>query len=120
MTGLRGAVFLDGGAVGERVFDPLTNGVQQTLADLVRGTTAITPGIGVRYYTAVGPIRVDLGFNPSRTENLAVVTELKRAGQRSELIPLDTSLPYSPTGNSTGFGKLLNRLVLHLSIGEAY
>jgi outer membrane protein assembly factor BamA len=120
ISGLRGAVFVDGGAVGERVFDPLTNGVQQTLADLVRGTTAITPGVGVRYYTAVGPIRVDLGFNPSRTENLAVVTELKRPGQRSELIPLDTTLPYSPTGNSTGIGKLLSRLVLHLSIGEAY
>jgi outer membrane protein assembly factor BamA len=120
ISGLRGAVFLDGGAVGKRVFDPLTDGVQQTLANLVRGTTAITPGVGVRYYTAVGPIRVDLGFNPSRTENLAVVTELKRPGQRSELIPLDTTMPYSPTGNSTGIRKLLNRLVLHLSIGEAY
>ena len=120
ISGLRGAVFLDGGAVGERVFDPLANGVQQTLADLVRGTTAITPGVGVRYYTAVGPIRVDLGFDPSRTENLAVVTELRRPGQRSELIPLDTTMPYSRTGNATGIRKLVDRLVLHLSIGEAY
>jgi outer membrane protein assembly factor BamA len=118
-SGLRGAVFVDGAAVGERVFDPLNNGVQQTLADLVRGTTAITPGFGVRYYTAVGPIRVDLGINPSRSENLAVVTEIQRNG-RSELIPLETTKRFSPIGSSHGVGAILNRLVLHLSIGEAY
>jgi outer membrane protein assembly factor BamA len=119
LDNLRGAVFIDGGAVGERVFDPLNNGVQQTLADLVRGTGAVTPGFGIRYYSPVGPIRVDLGINPSRAENLAVVTEIARNG-RSEIVPLDTPFLYSPAVNSHGFGALLNRLVLHLSIGEAY
>lgn len=119
MKDLRGAVFIDGAAVGERVFDPLKNGVQETLADLVRGTTAITPGFGVRYYTAVGPIRIDLGLNPSRSENLAVVTDIDQNG-RDEIVPLDKPMPYSPTASSQGIGKILNRLVLHLSIGEAY
>jgi outer membrane protein insertion porin family/translocation and assembly module TamA len=119
VSGLRGAVFLDGAAVGERVFDPLTNGVQKTLADLVRGTAAVTPGFGVRYYSAVGPIRVDLGINPSRSENLAVVTEIQRNG-RSEIVPLETTKRYSPTGSSSGLRAILNRLILHLSIGEAY
>ena len=115
---LSGAVFVDGAAVGERVLDPLGAGVS-TLANLVRGTGAITPGIGVRYLSSVGPIRVDLGFNPSRFENLAVVTEVLKNGKR-EIIPLDLPKRYSPTGTSTGIGSILNRFTLHLSIGQAY
>ncbi|MDQ2667571.1 MAG: BamA/TamA family outer membrane protein [Gemmatimonadota bacterium] len=115
---LGGAVFVDGAAVGERVLDPLGAGVS-TLANLVRGTGAITPGIGVRYQSSVGPIRVDLGFNPSRTENLAVVTDVVKNGKR-EIIPLDIPKRYSPTGTSTGIGSILNRFTLHLSIGQAY
>ena len=115
---LSGAVFVDGAAVGERVLDPLGAGVA-TLANLVRGTGAITPGIGVRYLSSVGPIRVDLGFNPSRSENLAVVTEVVTNGKR-EIIPLDIPRRYSPTGTSGGIGSILNRFTLHLSIGQAY
>ena len=115
---LSGAVFIDGAAVGERILDPLGAGVV-TLANLVRGTGAITPGIGVRYQSSVGPIRVDLGFNPSRFENLAVVTEVVTNGKR-EIIPLDIPKRYSPTGTSTGIGSILNRFTLHLSIGQAY
>ncbi|MEP6990522.1 MAG: BamA/TamA family outer membrane protein [bacterium] len=115
---LSGAVFLDGAAVGERILDPLGAGVR-TLADLVRGTGAITPGFGVRYMSSVGPIRVDVGFNPSRAEDLAVVTEIVRNG-KLEIVPLDIPKHYSPTGTSTGLGKILNRFTLHLSIGQAY
>ena len=118
LANLGGAVFIDGAAVGERVQDPLGAGVK-TLADLVRGTSAITPGFGVRYLSSVGPIRVDVGFNPSRAEDLAVVTEFVRNGHQ-EIIPLTTPKRYSPTGTSTGIGKILNRFTLHLSIGQAY
>jgi outer membrane protein assembly factor BamA len=114
---LGGAVFIDGAAVGERVFDPL--GGLTTLRDLVRGTGAITPGFGIRYYSPVGPIRVDLGINPSRAEDLAVVTELTKNGKR-QIVPLEIPKTYSPTGTSTGIGAVLNRLTLHLSIGQAY
>lgn len=117
MKNLGGAVFLDGAAVGERVFDPLRGLV--TFKNLVSGTGAITPGFGIRYYSPVGPIRVDLGINPSRPENLAVVTELERNG-RLLLIPLDTPRSYAAGGGGSGIGRLLNRLVLHLSIGQAY
>ena len=85
----------------------------------MRGTGAITPGFGVRYLSSVGPIRIDAGFNPSRAEDLAVVTEIIRNGKR-EIIPLDIPKRYSPTGTSTGIGKILNRFTLHLSIGQAY
>ncbi|MEO8562210.1 MAG: BamA/TamA family outer membrane protein [bacterium] len=114
---LGGAVFVDGAAVGERIFDPL--GGLTTLRDLVRGTGAITPGFGIRYYSPVGPIRIDMGINPSQAEDLAVVTELTKNGRR-QIVPLDIPKRYSPTGTSTGIGKALNRLTLHLSIGQAY
>jgi len=109
LENLGGAVFLDGAAVGEKILDPLGN--VRTLADLVRGTGAITPGFGVRYYSSVGPIRVDLGFNPSPPENLAVVTEVLRNG-KLEIVPLVIPRHITP--------RLLDRLVLHLSIGQAY
>ena len=115
---LQGAVFVDGAVVGERVLNPL-RGVS-TLANLVKGTGAITPGFGVRYLSPVGPIRVDLGFNPSRAEKLAVVTELEENGKRV-IIPLETPRLYDATGSGTsGIRGLLNRLTLHLSIGQAY
>ncbi|MEO5817667.1 MAG: BamA/TamA family outer membrane protein [Gemmatimonadaceae bacterium] len=117
LENLGGAVFIDGAAVGEKVLDPLGN--VRTLADLVRGTGAITPGFGVRYYSSVGPIRVDVGFNPSRAEDLAVVTEVVRNG-KLEIIPLETPKRFSPVGTSSGIGSLLNRFTLHLSIGQAY
>jgi outer membrane protein assembly factor BamA len=118
LKNLGGAVFIDGAAVGERVFDPLGGGLQ-TFRDLVSGTGAITPGFGVRYYSPVGPIRVDLGINPSQAEDLAVVTELVKNGRR-QIVPLETPRRYAPGGGDSGFGRILNRLTLHLSIGQAY
>jgi outer membrane protein assembly factor BamA len=118
LENLGGAVFIDGAAVGERVFDPLGGGLG-TLRDLVSGTGAITPGFGIRYYSPVGPIRVDLGINPSQSEDLVVVTEVTRNGRR-QIIPLDTPRRYAPGGGGSGIGKVLNRLTLHLSIGQAY
>jgi outer membrane protein assembly factor BamA len=118
VANLQGAVFVDGAAVGERVLDPLGAGVR-TLANLVRGTSAITPGFGVRYLSGVGPIRIDLGFNPGKAEYLAVVTEILVNGKR-QLVPLDTPRYYAPYAASRGISAIVNRFVLHLSIGQAY
>ena len=118
-TSLGGAVFVDGAAVGERVLDPLGAGLS-SLADLVKGKGAITPGFGIRYYSPVGPIRVDAGINTSKAEQLAVVTEVVKNGKR-EIVPLELPRNYSPTGSDNGaFRNALNRLVLHLSIGQAF
>lgn len=118
LSSLGGAVFVDGAAVGERVLDPLAG--LSSLANLVRGKAAITPGFGVRYYSPVGPIRIDVGINTSQSEQLAVVTELVKNGKR-ELVPLETARRYSATGSETSaWRNALNRLVLHLSIGQAY
>ncbi len=119
LSNLVGAVFVDGAAVGEQVIDPLGAGLS-TLANLVRGKAAITPGFGVRYYSPVGPIRIDVGINTSRAEELAVVSEVIMNGKRV-IVPLDIPRLFSATGTDNGaLRNLLSRLVLHLSIGEAF
>jgi outer membrane protein insertion porin family/translocation and assembly module TamA len=101
---LIGAVFVDAGSVSQRTNDSLP-----------RRRTAITPGFGVRYRSPVGPIRADIGFNPGRTESLPVVTENIVNGQKT-LVTLQQRRDYSPQRG----GSILNRMVLHLSIGEAF
>jgi hypothetical protein len=56
-----------------------------------------------------------MGFNPGRTESLPVVTENIVNGQKT-LVTLQQRRIYSP---ANGHG-LLGRMVLHLSIGEAF
>lgn len=104
------ATFLDAGSVGARF----------------RGTaTVFTPGIGVRYLSPVGPIRVDLGYNPRRREQLDVITELEPrdvswgSTRTDGLIEIRNTRGFNPA-TGTGFGGLFNRLTLHLSIGEAF
>jgi outer membrane protein assembly factor BamA len=101
---LMGAAFVDAGMV-----------LQKTTPDLPRSKSAITPGFGVRYHSPVGPIRADIGVNPGGAENLPVVTENIVNGQTT-LVTLQKSRRYAPTEK----GGILNRLVLHLSIGEAF
>ncbi len=103
---LFGAVFVDGGYVSQKT----TNGLPSS-------AKAITPGFGVRYRSPVGPIRVDLGINPGRAEELPVVTETTVNGV-TKLVTLTQRRAFSQAGS--GFRGALDRLVLHLSIGEAF
>jgi hypothetical protein len=84
------------------------------------GKTAVTPGIGFRYKSAVGPVRVDMGFNPRRTERLKVVTTALDAQGRETLVMLNDEREIVSGGTATGFFGLFNRVTLHLSIGQAY
>ncbi|HYD54697.1 MAG TPA: BamA/TamA family outer membrane protein, partial [Gemmatimonadaceae bacterium] len=112
---LTGAVFIDAGIVAS---DPSFRS-QPGLEDLSRGTGAITPGFGVRYRSPVGPIRIDLGINPSISEDLPVVSEIDVNGER-RVVRLESLRTYSTTADQKGIAKLLSRLTLHLSIGQAY
>ena len=121
------AAFVDAGAVGARFGG---------------SPTVFTPGIGFRFVSPVGPIRVDVGYNPKADEQLSVVTELSQprdAGwllnegmargitgpaltaysQRTGLYQIGTLRSFNPA-NGTGLGGIFNRLTLHLSIGEAF
>ena len=99
----------------------------------------ISPGVGIRYLSPVGPIRVDLGYRFRGIEPLQVVTTQIRAfeegddpgdkisgivdGQEEpidyvateELAVLDPRVFYGPR---RGFS--LNRFQIHLSIGQAF
>lgn len=98
---LRGAVFLDVGQVWAEADEV-------RLADL-----AWSPGLGVRYATPIGPIRVDIGYNGRGGEALPVITT--DVEDRSRLRPLDAPVFWDP--NAGGF---LNRIQLHFSIGQAF
>ena len=104
-----GAVFLDGAVVG-------TGNVR----DFASGAGALTPGIGIRYHSPVGPIRIDVGYQPASTERLAVITEDDGEGSARKLIEL-TNPDGSPRERAFSNGRgVFNRLTLHLSIGEAF
>lgn len=104
-----GAVFLD----GARLDDP-------QLSALAGSAAAVTPGFGIRYRSPIGPVRVDIGIHPARTEDLRVITQVTENGV-SRLVLLDTPKHYDPREGSGGFlRQLTSRLALHLSVGEAY
>ena len=86
----------------------------------MHGSGAITPGVGFRYKSPVGPIRVDLGYNPRQREDLQVVTTAKDSTGMERLVELNTTRSYTNGGQARGFWGLFNQMVLHLSIGQAY
>jgi outer membrane protein assembly factor BamA len=102
------AGFIDGAIVGSGSLPSLDNFIKIT-----KGTGAITPGMGIRYKSPVGPIRVDVGYNPEGKESLPVATETDINGVR-KIVLLKTPRVYQPMKH------LLDRLTLHLSIGQAY
>jgi outer membrane protein assembly factor BamA len=109
---LDGAVFVDGAIVGNSLFQSLKD--FQSLGNFAQGTSAITPGAGIRYNSVVGPIRIDFGYNPRLIEALPVVTNEVVNGQE-RLVALDQKRVYAYGKNT-----FLGHLVLHLSIGQAY
>ena len=89
---------------------------QRQNPELPKSKAAVTPGFGVRYLSPVGPIRIDFGVNPGRTEDLPVVTEQVLNG-RTTLVTLQKKRAFGVTAGKGGF---LDRLQIHLSIGEAF
>ncbi len=105
--GLATAVFVDAGWVGA-----------SQLNVSARSRAALTPGFGVRYPSPVGMVRADLGIRPTLAEDLRVVT---RVPGEDRLITLDRTRRYDPVAGSGSFlRQILERLVLHLSIGQAF
>ena len=106
-----GAVFVDAGTISEspgRLFGS--------------GTVAVTPGLGVRFTSPVGPIRLDLGIKPSLTERLPVITEYEISEDERQLVRLDSRRRYNPAEAAGGgfLREVLSRVTIHLSIGEAF
>ncbi len=122
---LRGGAFVDFGQVWN-------GGSDATLGDL-----AVTPGVGLRYSTPIGPVRVDVAYRPRRTERIPVITSGLRAfdpdrdapGDRLEA-PDGTTLDWVAVADlalldpryrledDPGFS--WRRFQLHFSIGQAF
>jgi len=115
-----GATFMDFGQVWAEGTDPGWRDLE------------LTPGFGVRYFSPIGPIRVDLAYRARGGERLQVVTTNVRPfapGQDEEgdrLAGLDwvEADDLSLLGPRVLFGDYdpwsLRRFQLHLSIGQAF
>ena len=125
---LRGAAFLDAGQVWATAgaFD---------ITEL-----AATPGVGLRYLSPVGPIRVDAGFNLQGPRTLPVLTtrveecirstegchpvyEPRLPGLRNtdEIVVLDERIEYQPyTRDMNELEGFFQRFQLHFAIGQAF
>ncbi|MDT8368477.1 MAG: BamA/TamA family outer membrane protein [Longimicrobiales bacterium] len=100
----------------------------------------ITPGVGFRYLSPVGPIRLDLGLRPNETDALRVISSgirpfdpmqdaledrIEVRGTDGTIGPIDwvrTSdlLFMDPRVRFERSDGLLNRVQLHISIGQAF
>lgn len=118
---LRGAAFVDYGQVWS------------TEEDVRFGDLRVTPGVGVRYFSPIGPIRVDVGYAPARTEALSVITTevcaVLTEALCAEPLPGVTYPHLRNTSMLVGLKEqvalpsgdgVLDRLQLHFSIGQAF
>jgi outer membrane protein insertion porin family len=122
---LGGAAFVDFGQVWDTSSDT-------SVSDL-----RFTPGIGLRYSTPIGPVRVDVAYRPRRSETVPVVTSGLRAfdpdrdrsgdrivgpdGEPIDWVRLDELALLGPRlelEEDDGFS--WRRLQLHFSIGQAF
>ena len=77
-----------------------------------------SPGAGVRFESPVGPLRLDVGYDPTSPDRLPAVAELPN----QEIVELRRAVPYDPFtyDGQTGFTEFWRRLHLNISIGEAF
>jgi len=102
-SNLAGAAFLDFGQVWRAADD----------VDLTE--LAWTPGVGLRYFSPIGPVRVDVGYNPTGAERLPVITtEVENGLNTDRLRTLSEPVLWNPRE------RFLDRLQLHISIGQAF
>lgn len=97
---------------------------------------AVTPGFGVRYFSPIGPIRVDVGYRTAGGDLLQVVTDQIRPfdpaidDPASRIAGPDGPLPYVTTDDLAVLNPrvlfddndpwTLQRLQFHISIGQAF
>ncbi len=120
---LRAAAFVDYGQVWDthRAID---------LSDVVW-----TPGLGVRYFSPIGPIRIDIGYYAGQGETLRVLTTRIGRESNGECVPFETDeepggdtvlcptgvlQPLDSTVRWNPRQSFFERLQFHFSIGQAF
>jgi outer membrane protein insertion porin family/translocation and assembly module TamA len=106
-----GAVaFLDGAYVG-------VAGIESP----ARGKGAVTPGVGLRYRSPLGVLRLDVGLRPVGHEMLPVVAAVPDGNGGERIVRLAREKSYSPVDPSPGtLRNLGRRLVVHFAMGQAF
>jgi outer membrane protein assembly factor BamA len=98
---LAGALFVDAGQLFERGDTPLTAGGMR-----------VTPGVGFRFLTPLGPIRLDVAYNAYPPQRGPLFEEL----DGGELALLDPD--FAPSEQDSGI--LSRRLQFNFSVGQAF
>jgi outer membrane protein assembly complex protein YaeT len=106
---LRWAAFVDAG----QVWAPGLSTADRVAVS--SGHMVVTPGMGVRITTPVGPIRVDVGYNPygARPGPLYEVPTDAGGHSTGDLVPVEPY--YQPSA-----GTFLNRLQFQIAVGQAF
>lgn len=90
--------------------------VWRSLSD--REDFVATPGVGVRFRSPIGPLRLDLGYDPSGPSDLPVVAVL----EGGDILKLNRTVRFDPfTFDDPGLLlEFARRLQVQVSIGEAF
>jgi outer membrane protein assembly complex protein YaeT len=118
---LRGAAFMDFGQVW------------RDRGDVRFAELRFTPGLGIRYFSPVGPIRIDVGYNSGGAERLQVMTTEVCYLRVSPCGDIQPGVVYDPADLANrrklralpavaygGGGSFVDRLQFHFSIGQAF
>jgi outer membrane protein assembly factor BamA len=106
--GLGGVLFVDGAVVGP--------GAGTLSGERV---SAVTPGVGLRYATPFGELRLDAGWQPDKSERLPVLVETTAADGSSQLVRLTTDRQWTSMDDANGKHGL-RRVTLHFALGHAF
>ena len=103
-----------GGKIGGVIF---ADAARLTTESDVKGAGAVTPGVGLRYESNVGTLRLDVGWRPWRTEQLPVVVATRDASGVERVTRLATDRAWTEGDAERG---LLRRVTLHFVLGHTF
>jgi outer membrane protein assembly factor BamA len=111
MKALSGVAFVDGAYVG-------TSG----LASIAKAKGAVTPGVGFRYRSPLGVLRLDFGLRPVGAELLPVLVAVTDSAGMERVVRLAREKSYSPVSDpSPGTLRAIGRrIVVHFAMGQAF
>jgi outer membrane protein assembly factor BamA len=82
---------------------------------------AVTPGVGLRYSSTLGILRLDAGYRPGGRERLPVVVESQSPDGTARVVRLRTEKVYDEAAGSGGsLRRALRRVTVHFALGHAF
>lgn len=107
------AAFVDYGILWRNAFTDLVG-----FSGMVGQEALVTPGVGVRVLTPIGPIRLDVAYDPSGARTYPLFTEDPATG---DVIFLG-DVVYDPYGfdDVRGFERFIRRLQLQVAVGQPF